>query len=83
MRVSNQVTNRQLDILALHASGNTAPEIAKIEFVSLHTVRSHLKTTKRLMRAKTLTQCVAVAVNAGRLEVREDGSVQRSRSMNE
>lgn len=61
------LTLRQLQILALVASGLTAEEIAEQEVLSVHTVRNHIRDAKERAGVRTLPQLTATLVAAGLL----------------
>ncbi len=72
----NKLTPRQLEIIALSASGYTGAEISKEIYLSLHTVRNYMKAAKKRIGAKNLPQMVAWCVRDGLLIVEEDGTVK-------
>lgn len=75
MRECEELTIRQLEVLALHASGMTAIEIAEHAYFAAATVRNYLKESKKTTGAKNLAQLVAWCVASHRLRVKQDGTV--------
>lgn len=69
------LTTRQIQVLALYASGYTSVEISGILFLSHHTVENYRKAAKKKAGARSLPQLVAWAVSSGVLKVTSDGSV--------
>jgi len=59
------LTGRELDVLRLVAAGQTNKQIADRLYVSINTVKTHLKSTYRLIGAESRTQAVLWAVNHG------------------
>lgn len=60
-----EVTPRQLELLALYASGYSTVEIATMKFLSVRAVESHFAAARRRTEAKTLTNLCAICVDAG------------------
>lgn len=58
MQLYEVVTPRQLEFLALFASGHQFAEIAVLKFVSYSTVKNDLYAAKSATNAKSLTQLV-------------------------
>lgn len=58
MQLYEVVTPRQLEFLALFASGHQIGEIAMLKFVSYSTVKNDLYAAKNAAKAKSLTQLV-------------------------
>jgi DNA-binding CsgD family transcriptional regulator len=67
-RRSTTLSDREIEILALAAAGQTAREIADDLVISPHTVRTHLRTVKAKLSARTLAEAVAIAARRGLLE---------------
>lgn len=59
------VTPRQLELLALYASGDTIEEIADVKFLSAHTVRNNLRLAKARVGARSLTHLCVLCVEVG------------------
>jgi DNA-binding CsgD family transcriptional regulator len=62
------LTNRQAQIIALYASGYNAHAIGKREFLSVHTVRSHLSDIRERLGARSLCNAIALSVARGIIE---------------
>jgi DNA-binding CsgD family transcriptional regulator/PAS domain-containing protein len=58
-----QLTPRQAQVLQLLAEGRRAPEIAKELKVSIHTVRSHIQNTLRVLEVSNQLEAVSKAVS--------------------
>lgn len=71
----NSLTPRQLEIIALSASGYTGAEISQEIFLSLHTVRNYIKAAKKRTGARNLSQMVAWCIREELLVVDENGMV--------
>jgi DNA-binding CsgD family transcriptional regulator len=56
---------RETEILVLLALGYTGPEIARRLFLAIDTIRSHIKTLKVKLGARTLAHLVAIAMTSG------------------
>jgi DNA-binding CsgD family transcriptional regulator len=63
----NVVTPRQLEFLALYASGNSYAEISGIKFLSPYTVRNTLLFAVQRSGARNLTHLCAVLIMRGAL----------------
>lgn len=61
----NVVTPRQLELLALYASGMTYDEIARIKFLSRHTVKNMLHRANERVGTQNLTHLCVVCLDAG------------------
>lgn len=59
------ITPRQLELIALYASGYQLDEIATMKFLSYSTVKNHLTTARERVGAKTLTHLCVVLVDHG------------------
>lgn len=62
------LTQRQLEFLALFASGYTYAQIAQMKYVSYHTVRHTLNLARANVGASTLTHLCVLALEAGVIE---------------
>lgn len=63
--VGDTITPRQLELLALYASGHAQVEIAEMKFVSLNTVRNTLHEARVRAGCRTMPQLCAMAVDHG------------------
>lgn len=72
----NKLTPRQLQIIALSASGYTGSEISGEIYLSLHTVRNYIKAAKKRTGARNLSQMVAWCIRDGLLIVEANGTVR-------
>ena len=61
------VTPRQLELLALYASGKTITEIATIKFLSVPAVEKNFASAKERTGAKSLTNLCVMCLDAGML----------------
>lgn len=61
------VTARQLELLALYASGEDIPTIAKMKYLSPYTVRNILTRARENVGARSLTHLCVVLVDSGML----------------
>lgn len=59
------ITPRQLELLALFASGHDYDEIAEMKFVSRHTVKNVLHLARERAGAKNLTHLCVICVDYG------------------
>jgi DNA-binding CsgD family transcriptional regulator len=59
------VTDRQLELLALYASGHDIAEIAQIKFLSYSSVSKTMATARERVGAKSLTHLCVVLVDQG------------------
>lgn len=62
---TDTLTPRQLEYLALYASGKELRQIAEIKFVSYKTVQQVLATAKERVGANSLTHLCVLALEAG------------------
>ena len=62
------VTPKQLEVVALYASGYNIEEIARKKFLSFYTVRNHLDRARKSVGANHLGQLTAILVEAGLLQ---------------
>jgi LuxR family maltose regulon positive regulatory protein len=60
-RLSEPLSKRELDVLALIAAGKSNMEIASSLFVSMSTVKSHINNLYRKLGARSRTQAIARA----------------------
>ena len=60
-RISEHLSERELEVLALVASGKSNQEIASSLFVSLSTVKTHINNLYRKLEARSRTQAIARA----------------------
>jgi len=61
----NDLSNREIDVLALLALGHTNQQIADELCVSVHTVRAHLRSVMQKLGVKNRVQAAAYALNSG------------------
>lgn len=64
----NVMTPRQLELLALYASGHTLAEIGTMKFLSQYTVRNNLLRAQQRVGAKNLTHLCLLCVERGMLQ---------------
>jgi DNA-binding NarL/FixJ family response regulator len=65
---SSSLSERELEVLRLVASGLTNKEVAARLYLSVETVKAHLETIYRKLDASDRTHAVAVALREGLLE---------------
>jgi DNA-binding CsgD family transcriptional regulator len=63
--MSEEVTPRQRELLAIYGNGFTLHEIADKIHLSYHTVRNTLDEAKERIGAKSLPHAVAIAIRDG------------------
>lgn len=73
--MSQQPSRTQLEMLVLRSSGMTLQEIGRETNYSRRNVKYHLDGLRRLLGARDLVHCVAIAVAAGL--VLPDGRARR------
>lgn len=59
------LTPRQLELLAMYASGSTLEEIATAKFLSYSSVKQSLASARERVGAKSLTHLCVISVDAG------------------
>ena len=64
-----QLTARELEVLQKVAGGNRSRDIADMLFISVETVKVHIRHILEKLRAKNRTQAFAIAVRRGIIEV--------------
>ncbi len=62
------LTARELEVLMLSSNGYRRPDIARLLWVSPHTVRAHQRKIVRKLEARNVTAAVAVALRDGMIE---------------
>lgn len=62
---AEQLTHREVDVLKLVAQGYSNPYIAESLYISVNTVKSHLKNILAKLQLENRTQVAAYAVQAG------------------
>jgi DNA-binding NarL/FixJ family response regulator len=83
-RMSGQrqpLSQREHEVLRLIADGLENQAIADVLFVSVETIRTHVKSILRKLASRDRTHAVAVAFRSGVLTV-EDDTIPRSRAAN-
>jgi DNA-binding CsgD family transcriptional regulator len=69
----NFVTPRQLEVLALVASGYSYADVARMKFYSPHTVQNHVSGAVARVGARSATHLCVLLVEAGLLRRNSDG----------
>lgn len=69
------LTNRQREILAHHANGQTLVEVADYLGISYSTCRNQAETAKKVLGSHTLANAVILGIHYGNLEFMEDGQI--------
>ena len=59
------LTPRQVELLAMYASGSTLEEIATAKFLSYSSVKQSLASARERVGAKSLTHLCVISVDAG------------------
>jgi DNA-binding CsgD family transcriptional regulator len=59
------LTPRQLELVALYASGNTLEEIASTKFLATNTVRQTLRLARERVGALSLTHLCVICMDSG------------------
>lgn len=67
------LTPRQLELLAMYASGNTLEEIATVKFLSYSSVKQSLASARERVGAKSLTHLAVICVEAGVIQKNGSG----------
>lgn len=70
---TNIVTERQLELLALYASGYGLQEIADLKFLAYPTVKNIFATARERTGAKSLTHLCVMLVDGGKIARNGDG----------
>lgn len=70
----HELSDREIDVLALLALGRTNQQIADQLCVSVHTVRAHLRSVMQKLGVKNRVQAAAYALNSGISAPRDDTS---------
>jgi DNA-binding CsgD family transcriptional regulator len=63
-----RLSDKEIAVLREVALGRETDEIARLLFVSPHTVRTHVKNGMRKLRARTRAHAVAIALARGLIE---------------
>lgn len=71
-QVGADLTSREREVLTLLAEGASTDEIARLLFLSLHTVRNHVRNILAKLQARTKLEAVIVAARAGIVDLRPD-----------
>ncbi len=70
---------RERQVLSMLALGATGPEVAEALYLSRETVRSHTRTARRKLGARTRSQALALAIKSGQIDVRGPSGGARER----
>lgn len=71
-QVGADLTSREREVLSLLAEGASTEEIAQLLFLSLHTVRNHVRNILTKLQARTKLEAVIVAARAGIVDLRPE-----------
>jgi DNA-binding NarL/FixJ family response regulator len=63
--VGDDLTSREREVLTLLANGRSTDELANELFLSLHTVRNHVRNILTKLHARTKLEAVVIAARAG------------------
>ncbi len=66
--VGRALTVREREVLSEVARGLSSDEIAKLLFLSSHTVRAHIRNSMRKLGAATRAHAVAMAITDGSID---------------
>lgn len=69
---ADNLTPRQIELIALYASGSQIAEIAETKFLSPHTVRNNFALARERTGAKSLTHLCVICLEHG--IIAKDGS---------
>jgi DNA-binding NarL/FixJ family response regulator len=69
-RVGSDLTSREREVLEMLAQGSSTEEIASGLFLSMHTVRNHVRNILTKLQARTKLEAVVVAARAGVVDLR-------------
>lgn len=64
-QLANVLSTRQRQVLTCAANGFTSRETAAVLRIKPNTVRQHMESTKRRLKARTMAHAVAIAMGAG------------------
>lgn len=70
------ITPRQLELLALYASGYDYTQIGSMKFLSPHTVKWHLSNALSRSRARNLTHLCVILIDAGMIRRSAEGGYE-------
>ena len=70
--VGADLTAREREVLAMLADGSSTEEIGSDLFLSLHTVRNHVRNILTKLHARTKLEAVVIAARAGLVDLRPD-----------
>jgi DNA-binding NarL/FixJ family response regulator len=70
--VGADLTAREREVLAMLADGCSTEEIGKGLFLSLHTVRNHVRNILTKLHARTKLEAVVIAARGGLVDLRPD-----------
>jgi DNA-binding CsgD family transcriptional regulator len=73
VRTEPSVTPRQLEMLALYASGYGYEDIGRMKFFSPYTVRNYLKQAVARTGSRNITSLCTTLVDVGMIRKNEDG----------
>jgi DNA-binding CsgD family transcriptional regulator len=65
---SDELTEREREVLALYAEGMNGAQAATALFLSHQTIRTHTKGARGKLRAHTTTHAVAIALRRGLIQ---------------
>jgi DNA-binding NarL/FixJ family response regulator len=71
-KVGEDLTTREREVLALLADGRSTEEIAGELFLSLHTVRNHVRNILTKLHARTKLEAVVIAARGGIVDLRPE-----------
>lgn len=77
---TRRLTYQQVAVIAAFASGFNGETIANTLYLSIYTIRNHIKAAKKKVDAQNINQLVAWCVHDGRIVVNEDGTASPVRS---
>ncbi len=66
------LTEKEMEVLQLLATGRPAAEIAEQLFVSIHTARNHIRSILSKLEARSQLEAVVLAVRSGLVRIDRD-----------
>ena len=71
--IGSDLTGREREVLGLLADGCSTEDIGTRLFLSLHTVRNHVRNILTKLHARTKLEAVVIAARAGLVDLRPEG----------
>jgi DNA-binding NarL/FixJ family response regulator len=74
---ASKLTPREMEVLRLMANGSRNEEIAESLFVTVQTVKNHIRNIFRKLEVETRVEAVLYAINQGLVTVTDEGSEEK------